>query len=413
MPSVPLQSTSTQPRQTRPANPNVPPTADTAAHVSTKSPSHQPSPAVIDTASHKALHVLPRRFLGPLPPSLETSSEVRAKRSRLHRARAEALHRIHGAVEVAHRNRSSNGALEGPDEGRIRGGLNKIRIRKRGTFGHDVEEEIDFDMDDMTSEHNTWGRKHKGKGKAAWIGESFDIGREFIAPTRIVSTNQEEINEEEYNGNAIAGPSSPLQRPKMTPRSTQETFVTARTQLSSVSGSSRTAQPTWDARSTGADESSYHTTTERVNTRRSNSSSTQPLLSENGHAGGQVEDNRGSLGSAGLKRLKSAIRRPSNSHTTPAGPSSTVPMRSKVNPSRSKSVSFPVELVHTVDGEARLSQGNKPPADPDDVLAREGQEAEGTSAGAQEAALNEDLWDDEEVVEPGDVILRGDILASR
>jgi hypothetical protein len=58
-----------------------------------------------------------------------------------------------------------------------------------------------------------------------------------------------------------------------------------------------------------------------------------------------------------------------------------------------------------------LVPGNKPPADPDDVLAREGEEAAGTSAGAQEAALEDDEWDQEDAVELGGVVMRGGYCA--
>lgn len=316
-------------------------------------------------------------------------------------------------MEVAHRKKDSSGAFEGAEEGRIRGQLSKIRILKRGKFGEDVEEEIDFDMDTFERDHHLWNKgkkkQHTGKGKEKWEGESFDIGREFIAPKRVISSDPEEMEQDEVEGNAIAGPSTTNKRPGMTARSTQESFVTARTEFTaSTAASSRVNLPITNG-ATDVEDSDDHSMADRVDTRRSGSSSVQPLIGDApDRPNGTLHDKElayASLGSSGLKRLKSAIRRPSNAMTTLSGQAAST--RGKVPQNRSKSVTFPVDPVNREDEETELELGNKPPANPGEVLARAGEDAEGTSAGAQEAALNDDEWDEDEEIRLGDVILRG------
>ncbi|EIW73527.1 hypothetical protein TREMEDRAFT_25253, partial [Tremella mesenterica DSM 1558] len=81
-------------------------------------------------------------------------------------------------------------------------------------------------------------------------------------------------------------------------------------------------------------------------------------------------------------------------------------------PTKSKSVQFPVNPVNVVqegEGEIKPRKGNKAPVDPEVVLSREGDEAEGTSAGAA-VDLAENDEDEGEVVSPGEVIMRDRML---
>ena len=120
-------------------------------------------------------------------------------------------------------------------------------------------------------------------------------------------------------------------------------------------------------------------------------------------------------------RLKSALRRASapphaslgDDEAMDLGTDGTGPTGSPRAPAakraqeqgRAKTVQFPVDL-NDAPGVMRrqIRKGNKAPADPGDVLAREGEEAEGTSAGAVEDALHDE---EEEGFEPGSVMLRG------
>ncbi len=105
---------------------------------------------------------------------------------------------------------------------------------------------------------------------------------------------------------------------------------------------------------------------------------------------------------AGLKtRLKSAIRLQSSPDIDRKA--------SKTKLDKAKTVQFPLDPVQRgIDDENEgdvVRKGNKKPVDPEDVLSREGEDAAGTSAGAAEEALQDD--EDEEVLLPGEVIMRG------
>jgi hypothetical protein len=150
-------------------------------------------------------------------------------------------------------------------------------------------------------------------------------------------------------------------------------------------------------------------------TRQSKASSLQPLLGEGiGDAGPPKshdvdEAAFGSISSTGLKRLKSAIRKPA----TTVGQGRAPDANGRERGIRSKSVSFPFDPVQAMDAAVAHQpprQGDKPPKDPETVLAREGDAAQGTSAGAQEETLREDEWDDdEEDLTPVSVLRRGEL----
>jgi hypothetical protein len=85
----------------------------------------------------------------------------------------------------------------------------------------------------------------------------------------------------------------------------------------------------------------------------------------------------------------------------------TVPLRA-----RSKSVQFNANPV-TQDGGGREPprRGNKQPADPSEVLERQGSAVAGTSAGAVEDAVEEE--EEEEPIQAGSVIMRGKPLTQQ
>lgn len=494
MPAVPLEASASHPTQVRPRDPNVSARHDSQSHSLQKSPSHQPSPGVIDTASHTALHVQPRRYLGSLP----AASDVRAltaNRSRLHRARVKALERIQHVVENSTGLGShAEGAFQGESEGRVREGLSKIKVL-RLIGGVRVEEELEIDEPEQQGEGSRIGGwwsgmgLTKGKTKEKWEGESFDIGREFFVLRRTPSRERNEevsVTSSLFKGGVFergqsteepsltdrgssksgqpdrlhsaieldppdrpdAGSSEGASvrdrtdsdstikptRPNLTARSTQESFVTARTEFTTSPSSAHIHLPE-DQLSPGmgigqSPQASNSGTSlrERDGNRSSDAwSMISPLIDSNPAAPADpstakrtdnaLPDRNRRLDR--LRRLKSAIRKPSSTITTPAelpsGGGSAPFHPIKQDNQRSKSVSFPVNPVSLVDGKSipGSASGNRPPEDPDAVLARQGEDAEGTSAGAQETALDdlaeedEDDDEDEKGLEVGDAVLRG------
>jgi hypothetical protein len=446
MPAVPHHGQQTSAPQRKPRNPNVPAEMDTNAYATTSIPSYQPSPAVLDTSSHALIHALSRRFLGPLPPEIAQSTQVQAKQSRLHRVRLEALNKINGVLEAggSRRKGSVGGAFEGDnEEGRIRGRLHKIRVLRRGRFGEDVEEEFEFDPAEIEGRDGDLSQPHgfslhrsknkgKGKGKEKWEGESFDIGREFTTSSRFLKQQPdgpedgyalvEEPQEVGRDQASSARPSNKSKRPTVTPQSTQESFVTARTTFthSPASTTSRLHIPSDPSNGHHAESSRSVSSGVDHAPRHSQDSSSHPLLGEGADDSlgprtehrGRDDSTQGSVEPKRLKRLKSAIRK--------SGPNTTLtmPAMSKNSPAgqggmRSKSVTFPVDPVSVMGEEQQAQAGDKPPEDPEAVLAREGSEAEGTSAGAQESALEEEAWDEEETGRGvHDVIMRGETIST-
>ena len=431
MPAVPHAATNGHAPQTQPRNPNVPAAMDTQAHAVSSVPSHQPSPGVLDTSSHSSLHALPRRFLGPLPPEVIQSPEVQAKQSRLHRVRLEALHKINGVLENndPRRKGSVGGAFEGVnEEGRIRGRLRKIKVLRRGRFGEQVEEEFEFDPteiegeDGHRSEHHgrVFHRKKNlnivmGKGKEHWEGESFNIGREFTTSFRILKKqsngdqNELPLVEEPVDtmdlDSSSAGPIRKAKRAVITPQSTQDSFVTARTAFtqSPTSTTSRLQIPTeWRNNGPAGSTKSAYSVDERTRTRHSQASSSRPLLGEgaddsvgpSSQSRNRPETTGEGTSSKRLKRLKSAIRKPGPNSTLTMPPLSKNGLNGRMG-MRSKSVTFPVDPASVMGQDEPPQAGDRPPEDPEAVLAREGSEAEGTSAGAQESALEEEDWEEE------------------
>lgn len=106
-------------------------------------------------------------------------------------------------------------------------------------------------------------------------------------------------------------------------------------------------------------------------------------------------------------RFKSAVKQsPGGSTELSSIASPDIARKAKTEPrGRSKSVQFHVNPVTTGGGVREPPRrGNKQPADPSEVLEREGSAVVGTSAGAVEATAEEEAA---EVPMPGSVIMRG------
>lgn len=394
MPAAPQPLAGTTPPLPRPPDPNHPNLAPTPP----ESVSHQPSPAVISSSSHIGLHILERRFIGPMPEKVVNSDQTEEKRRILRELRRKAVSRVLGDDELR-----SVGEESGVG---VRRAIRRIRIRRRRADGEEVEE--DFDLRDSDDEEDgrglkRFGKKKKEKRKDVWVGESFDIGREFrITPGTIP---EEDLTES-------VNPA----RPATSRHTTQDTFVTARTQLSATTSRSSHVPPEVASSSSSVDQPF-------LAKQNSQGSSMQPLISTmNGEDEEDEDDKPLSMKTAsGLrKRLKSAIRRPPTTSTiiSPPRRMSTVDSpRPARDPKGAKSVQFPVDPVtkrHSEGAGAGVGaepprKGNKAPASPGDVLSREGDEVAGTSAGAVEEALGDE--EEEDDFTPGSVILRGELSA--
>lgn len=162
-----------------------------------------PAAAVIDTSSHADVHVLPRRFLGPMPQNVVNSEGTLRRRQRMHDTRRKAMRKLLGTTDED----ELLGIDEGVDErgvpGRRRKAVHRFRVRYRN-LTDDMLREQDVDVNESDSPSDTssddeerggflWGggkqkspkkggkkdKKKKKLHKDVWIGGSFDIGREF------------------------------------------------------------------------------------------------------------------------------------------------------------------------------------------------------------------------------------------
>jgi hypothetical protein len=109
-------------------------------------------------------------------------------------------------------------------------------------------------------------------------------------------------------------------------------------------------------------------------------------------------------------RFKSAVKQsPGGSTELRSIASPEAGRRAQTEPRhRSKSVQFHVNPVTQGGGDREPPRkGNKQPADPSEVLEREGDAVAGTSAGAVEATVEEDAA---EVPMAGSVIMRGSLV---
>lgn len=418
-----------------------------------------------------------------MPENVANSEEVEAKRQRFKKLREKAFKRVlreeqgdRDGDERLFRGMGESdsgfgsGDLDGSGVKRV---MRRIRIRRRGADGRDVEEEFEFQADsdsdsdgDGTHEGHrnhraklNRERSKKGKDvqrrKNVWVGESFDIGREFVSAT---SSGLDVRPSTFPNDRDTTGGSSRSvrNRPSTSRHTTQDTFVTARTDFSSARSSQSEQKEgprygndltrTTSTNSTNDDPDRGQERSVRIHTRSSQGSSMRPLISKapNRHEDGEDGSGLGGGGSNSFKtsggirnRLKSAIRRP----TASSGPGSisamTSPPHLDVGKSnrvgltavatrdergKSKSVQFPMDPVtrrHSERGtrpglgaDKGVLKGNKAPASPTDVLSREGEDVAGTSAGAVEEAMEELEGEEDEQENPmaGSVVMRGESM---
>lgn len=447
MPPVAQPASSSHARNIQPTNPNL--AKDASAHTAVGGITHKPAPAIVNTSSHVGAHVLPRRFLGPMPEHVANSDEVQEWRRRFKALRNRALRRIRGEDDVG-----SGGSELFHDDGSPRGvsgTVRKIRVRRRGKNGEDIMEDVDLESDredsldeDVGEERHYLRRatkKKKKKRKDVWVGESFDIGREFFSAPK--STKDDTSAPDGFVDQPISDTAIAPKRPTNSSRSTVETFVTARTAMSGSAGPSKS---TLSLDTENSVENGYPLGDEPppstngnsslapppLQIRSSQSSSLQPLIGdkfEDGIEGSAkspkgrrlVQDRATSMSTpTGLRRrLKSAIRKTPPLPNRAASSSVKSALNGSETPKylngRTKTVHFPIAQPHhqlsraTLGDGERPRRGNKNPVDPDAVLAREGDDAAGTSSGAADKAMNHETDDDVvDDVSPGEVIMRGE-----
>ncbi|WRT67825.1 uncharacterized protein IL334_004799 [Kwoniella shivajii] len=443
----------------------------------------QPSPKVISSSSHIDKHFLPRRFLGAIPEKIVNSDETIENRKKFHQLRKNAISHLpllghtHSEDSFSHFGNDNGNGNERDDVGLIREAAKRIKIRKRGKTDRVMD--LDLDLDVGTPEERQGQGRGKikggiGKGKDSWIGESFDIGREFlgsvihehedadeeIQPPSSSSIHQGDnqvVNEAKGKGGAGGGQSESVpSRPAVSTRTTQETFVTARTGFSSSRGEgASSSKSTLDLNDTSTSAEGYQLTPQAslnglssspgtitiTNIRDSTSSSTQPLVPPSIKHRSQdssdtvkaiVTQNKSSNGLS--TRLKSALRKSSSKpenelYSTQSAIYATSSnnqlsqqkqkQKQKDKQNKSKSVQFPIDPIQGPSSMKKVlgddlndhtTKGDKAPVDPAEVLERSGDEVAGTSHEAVEEALEEEEEDWEEVRKPGEVILRDRML---
>ena len=383
----------------------------------------EPAPPVIAARSHVESCTPLRRFIGPLPDKPSHAGTIKAERSRLHRLRRETVTRLR--LQGVDEEDGPSERVWGEEDGNaVKRGIRHIRVRRRTKEGREYTQEIDLDPGSEHDLSDTGGHQHK-KGKKTsnvqvrngvlsiiteqWSGSSFDIGQEFEiqtdmveSPVALESGTARGMPEEcgSSDGNDLARPDSqtrsgatrpsqPIHRPSNRTQSTQDTFYTAQTGPSTLSVSSSNVGQ------------GYHSdSASQQNAHQSVISSVRPLIQQQPQS--EEVDAQQRNGSPGLQRLKSVLE--VSSFGSAKGKK-----HGKIW--KGKSVSFSVDPVK----KDRFSPthyaavGNEPPADPEEVLARAGEEVEGTSAGAQAQqegdSEGEETQDDE--VDLQDIDLQG------
>ena len=421
MPSVNSKlSNQPSPSQSAPSNPNLPTNSQRSAkdQVST-----EPSPAIISSSSNVTVHILSRRFLGPMPENIAHSADVQEKQRKIRDMRRKAVSKVLG--------RPGADVLEGSfgttdDRRGVSKVVHRIRVRRRNKHGEEVEEDVEFeeDSEEESGRFSKLKGKKKQKRKDVWVGKSFDIGQEFAVPA---GTHQHEGDGPTANGidhgdASVKSGEEESGRPAPSRATTQETFVTARTQVSHPNDSSSMianldqdldgSSPPLGRDDFAAERAS--TLSLPVHPRNSQGSSIQPLISNEPHHYTTHETSEGRDMVTPVKkppgfknRFKSAVKQsPGGSTELRSIASPEASRRAQTEPrQRSKSVQFHVNPVTQGGGDREPPRkGNKQPADPIEVLEREGSAVAGTSAGAVEATVEED---EAEVPMAGSVIMRG------
>ncbi|WWC88719.1 uncharacterized protein L201_003632 [Kwoniella dendrophila CBS 6074] len=271
MPAIANSSTSFRAKHFTPPDPNL--THDYSAHQPSIDPIPKPSAKVVETKSHiseeeNERHYLKRRFLGSIPLKIINSNETIEKRKRIYDLRKRALSHLpiirnlendddDGSDNQGNNNNSStsfidNGVRGGNNnkhQNLIREATKKIKILKKGKKGEDIIEQLDlhFESPNLSENYDSHQKqKATDKEKNIWIGDSFDIGREFIG---IIIDENEEVHKQENDTissiqtfpetakekdkESMKSKSKSIKtRPTVSTRTTQESFVTARTKFS-------------------------------------------------------------------------------------------------------------------------------------------------------------------------------------
>lgn len=424
MPSIPEPSTGGAANST-PTNPNQPESSG-RQHSMKDMVSAEPSPAIISSSSNVTVHVLARRFLGPMPENVINSSEVEEKRRIIRDMRRTAMSKVLGNQ---HGENLEGTFGTGSERRGMRKVVHRIRVRRKDKHGHEVEEDIELDGSDEDENAGGLidklpGRKKnewKKKRKDVWTGESFDIGQEFVIPEGrqpngdSASSVDGGITDHRSSDDDESARSA-ASRPTTSRKTTGETFVTARTEFTDSTSMIVNLDPEPD-RSGPAVNHPLPSGSSSIagpghKNRDSQGSSIQPLISNQGpdEDEDELRDHVTPVKKApGLRnRFRSAVKQtPGGSTELNSIASPSVDRRAKTEPRlRSKSVQFNADPVtQGLGGREPPRRGNKQPADPSEVLEREGEAVAGTSAGAVEEAADED---DEEPPTVGQVIMRGE-----
>ncbi|OXM79382.1 spore wall assembly-related protein [Cryptococcus neoformans Bt63] len=381
----------------------------------------KPSPAIVKQIppprppADPSLHVLPRRFLGPIPEKVLNSSHLQEKRRHFYDLRRRAAYKVRH--ELIGRKDSLSGLEEDDaDEGIIRRAALKIRVPGLGR-DEDREENLGPESD---HESETYGPQTT-VGKEVWFGESFDIGREFVSegfdndePSFLATRDRQAVRR---SGSVDRNRTQKYtqhqrhlapHRPSNATRSTEETFFTARSRNSEESSIDDCPTPVLE-----------HT----PDTQLSPSSSVQPLIrSTKNHADqrppqwtgpntkkgkGPADQSVSSSTFAVPQKLKSAFRHASESPVGAVELPGIDKSRATDLPQRAKSVQFPMDPTHPLASETGKMKvrGRNIPVDPNTVLSRAGEEAQGTSSGAAADAMAEE---EDKPQEP--LALQGNVL---
>jgi hypothetical protein len=358
-----------------------------------------------------------------MPENIAHSADVQEKQRKIRDMRRKAVGKILG--------RPGADVIEGSfgttdDRRGVSKVVHRIRVRRRNKHGEEVEEDVEFEehSDEESGRFSKLKGKKKQGRKDVWVGESFDIGQEFAVPA---GRDRHEGDGPTANGidhedASVKGGDDEPNRPAPSRATTQETFVTARTQVSHANDSSSMlanldqdlddSSPPLGRDDFAAERAS--TLSLPVHPRNSQGSSIQPLISNEPHRYTTDETNEGRDMVTPVKkppgfknRFKSAVKQsPGGSTELRSIASPEAGRRALTEPRhRSKSVQFHVNPVTQGGGDREPPRkGNKQPADPIEVLEREGDAVAGTSAGAVEATVEEDAA---EVPMAGSVIMRG------
>lgn len=423
---------------TNPPDPNNPSKSTGTGTSNRDHISAEPSPAIISSSSNVTVHILARRFLGPMPENVTNSADVVEKRRRIREMRRKAVGAIMGHGDNEHAE-GTFGTVDGRKG--VRKVVHRIRVRRKNKHGDEVEEEVELDdSDDGDSDGTITGKikskahiKKKTKRKDVWVGDSFDIGQEFYVPegSRVddsqgggTTSGDEEIQSEEEDEDTTTS------RPGASRKTTQETFVTARTNISNTNDSSSmivNLEPERDQPQMRDDlpmpsgSSSLSAPALGHQNRDSQGSSIQPLISRlgldgngNGNEDTDHEEEARDLvtpvkKAPGLRnRFRSVVKQsPGGSTELNSIASPVQAKRAQTEPrARSKSVQFNANPVSQGEGGREPPRrGNKQAADPIEVLEREGEAVAGTSAGAAEEMAEEE---EEEPPTVGQIIMRGE-----